>query len=135
LFLSGAPPEAAAAASGVGARRYGSGGVLVDLLHRRHGRPAIAGRLDRVALVLRIAPLLEDEHPLRLRHPAPDAVGLGEGERVLAARLQHRALGAQLLRPLLAGGAGMAAFAVGVEEHGRIDTAAQPPLLPFPIVD
>lgn len=63
-------------------------------------------------------------------HPTPDAVGLADGEGVVSAFGQHRALFAELFRLSFAARAGVSAFAVGGEEHRGVGAAAGSAVLP-----
>ena len=70
--------------------------------------------------------------PLLLAHAAPDPVGLADRQRVLEAGVEHRAPGAHGLGRVLATGPGRTAFAVGVEEEGRVLATACAVELPVP---
>jgi hypothetical protein len=77
---------------------------------------------------------LEQQLTLGLGQPAPDAVGLADGERMWPALGDYGALTAHLLGAHLALGAGPTALAVWMKEHGGIDASAKPVHLPIPDV-
>jgi hypothetical protein len=68
---------------------------------------------------------LEQKLALRLGQPAPDAVGLTDGQRVGTALGDDGALTAHLLGTHLTLGAGAATLTVRVKEHRGIDASAQ----------
>src|SRR5581483_11055028 len=75
---------------------------------------------------------LQQELPLGLREPAPDAIRLADRQCMRAALRDHRAAPAHLLGTHLARQPSAAALAVGMEEDRRIGAAAHPMHLPIP---
>src|SRR5690606_36842183 len=67
-----------------------------------------------------------------LGQAAPHPVGLADGQGVLTALLDHRALLADRHRPVVPTAARRTALALGVEEGVRVGGAAEALVLPLP---